>query len=634
MNRAQEEHNDAGTSTIGFQDPATDLINELNANNIQDLDRTNLAIFLDDENSLTRIIEALRTNTSVKYIDLSGHTITDQLAQQIAGLLAENKAILRLNLSHTNLSQNGIRVIAEALSYNCFLCDLYLNDNNIGDNGARHLAGALQKNNSIVRLELNNTGISDQGAKDILSGFQKNTSLSLLNLENCPISINAINHIVRIINALYPASNSPSNPCPQIIATLRFPNNPVTERITLRSGITNVRVDPRQIAYSGIVEATIKNTKEAVLKSFNDAEQKAASNNLVLLSEALHLYTKCVRWVNLLNSFAEPTIDLEQLMSKIRGTLYAIQAHDVANAMQIRSNIERHIFPDERDSLLQVVLKNVDISLNPPAAVPVKPVAIPAKPAAAVPSQQDENALMRTVIAQPQFKLNVTEVNRYLQRMINGTIQASSIIYSGLVDPAGHGIVHTIMLALHCAAPAVPLGAGILLEILAEAVDSGDKKQIAYKLRRVSQLVPTGDPRAIGEFSENLALKIIVDHLSQVLNLNPNPQAQSRFHIPAIIRKIFNVALDRPLNAYETLAKELLKPLLKQIMKRDQVPYYVQNIIPDDGNKFLNMLAAALRKQQSSNAPIAVTPFWNQPRDNTPLPPALGGPSQTVTPHN
>ena len=61
------------------------------------------------------ISEALKNNTSLKNLDLSGNNIGDDGAKAIAEALKKNTSLKSVNLSWCDIGDDGIEAIAEAL---------------------------------------------------------------------------------------------------------------------------------------------------------------------------------------------------------------------------------------------------------------------------------------------------------------------------------------------------------------------------------------------------------------------------------------------------------------------------------------------------------------------------------------
>ncbi|KAI9007840.1 kinase-like domain-containing protein [Hyaloraphidium curvatum] len=82
--------------------------------------------------------------------------------------------------------------LAEALKGNTALKSLNLSGNFIGDQGARALAEFLKGNSTLTYLDLRNNGIHDAGGRALLSALEHNLSLNDLNVDGNRISLSLL----------------------------------------------------------------------------------------------------------------------------------------------------------------------------------------------------------------------------------------------------------------------------------------------------------------------------------------------------------------------------------------------------------------------------------------------------------
>ncbi|XP_015759265.1 PREDICTED: uncharacterized protein LOC107338542 [Acropora digitifera] len=102
--------------------------------------------------STNLLTQALRVNTSVSSLDLSGNNIFDEGANSLAQVLRVNTSLSTLDLSGNFIGIEGANSISQALRINTSLSslDLDTNCNFIGDEGANSLAQALIGANSVT----------------------------------------------------------------------------------------------------------------------------------------------------------------------------------------------------------------------------------------------------------------------------------------------------------------------------------------------------------------------------------------------------------------------------------------------------------------------------------------------------
>jgi Ran GTPase-activating protein (RanGAP) involved in mRNA processing and transport len=128
------------------------------------------------------LAEALKVNTTLTELYLSGNKIEPAGAQAIAGALEVNTALTELKIANSNIGDVGAQALAGALEKNKTLTKLDLSGNKIGDDGVEALAKALEKNNTLTELNLIYNEIGDVGAQALAKALEVNTTLTELQL--------------------------------------------------------------------------------------------------------------------------------------------------------------------------------------------------------------------------------------------------------------------------------------------------------------------------------------------------------------------------------------------------------------------------------------------------------------------
>ncbi len=114
---------------------------KIDQNGVLDLEYLHL-----DEDNLVSIIKALQGNTSLKYLDISGNIITNDVALAIEDLLETNDQLIELAMQSCGIDEVSIVPIARALSSNSTLQILDIEVNKIGFNGLNILEEEIGKN--------------------------------------------------------------------------------------------------------------------------------------------------------------------------------------------------------------------------------------------------------------------------------------------------------------------------------------------------------------------------------------------------------------------------------------------------------------------------------------------------------
>ncbi|KAG0059741.1 hypothetical protein BGZ89_000158 [Linnemannia elongata] len=93
--------------------------------------------------------------------------------------LKTKSTLTTLDLSENEIGDNGAVALAEALKTNSTLTALYLGSNSIGDNGAVALSEALKTNSTLTTLNLFNNSIGDNGAEVLFEALETNLTVTI-----------------------------------------------------------------------------------------------------------------------------------------------------------------------------------------------------------------------------------------------------------------------------------------------------------------------------------------------------------------------------------------------------------------------------------------------------------------------
>jgi hypothetical protein len=92
------------------------------------------------------LAEALKVNTSIKYIDLSCNQIGNEGMKKLSEAIKVNSSIKYISLFNNKIGSEGMVSLAEALKVNTSITNIFLYDNQIGPEGLKILIDALQYN--------------------------------------------------------------------------------------------------------------------------------------------------------------------------------------------------------------------------------------------------------------------------------------------------------------------------------------------------------------------------------------------------------------------------------------------------------------------------------------------------------
>jgi hypothetical protein len=125
------------------------------------------------------LAEMLKTNESVRILNLFDNDIGDEGAIALADMLKTNTCVQNLILFSNDIGDGGAIALAEALKTNNTLTELYLAFNQIKEAGTNALADMLKTNKNLKSFEIS---VGVEGAKKLALGLKENTALEALDV--------------------------------------------------------------------------------------------------------------------------------------------------------------------------------------------------------------------------------------------------------------------------------------------------------------------------------------------------------------------------------------------------------------------------------------------------------------------
>ncbi|KAM4034199.1 leucine-rich repeat-containing protein 45 [Anomaloglossus baeobatrachus] len=153
------------------------------------------------EDGLKLILQGLRNNAVVKYLDLKGNNLRGEGAEALGKLLRHNPSVTSLTLEWNNLGmwEDGFSLLCDGLSCNQTLQRLDLRNNQINHKGAEELSTALKQNLTLRELDLRWNNIGLLGGRALHECLQSNRTLLKMELSgnNIPSDVlKAIEHSI------------------------------------------------------------------------------------------------------------------------------------------------------------------------------------------------------------------------------------------------------------------------------------------------------------------------------------------------------------------------------------------------------------------------------------------------------
>lgn len=139
--------------------------------------------------SVLEILRDVRDTDRIKVVNFSFKDIEIAHVQSLAEALKVNTSVTHLHLSGVHLGAQGTRVICDALKVNTSVTHVHLYSNNMGSEGADAIAELLQVNHVITHVYMYDNAIGCDGAFSLAKGLVENYTLQYLNVSENDIEL-------------------------------------------------------------------------------------------------------------------------------------------------------------------------------------------------------------------------------------------------------------------------------------------------------------------------------------------------------------------------------------------------------------------------------------------------------------
>ena len=147
----------------------------------------------DGEDGLSHLCQALTTNTSLVELNLSNCKLHKACGPALRHMLETNKTLMSLNLTRNlTISDRSVAGIAEGLRSNHSLKRLDLRLCGIHDTGMNSLTDCLMVNHSLKELNLSGSPISPEAARGFSDMLKQNSTLKKLDVTQCALTDEAV----------------------------------------------------------------------------------------------------------------------------------------------------------------------------------------------------------------------------------------------------------------------------------------------------------------------------------------------------------------------------------------------------------------------------------------------------------
>lgn len=136
---------------------------------------------------IIHIARLLKSNSSIKILDLHNTAVFDEGLEYLVEGLKENRTLRHLYLDANGITANGIGYLVNYFEYLISnnlegISSLWLDMNNIGDEGISKLVDVLGKYKYLKRLNIGSTGITEKTIPNICGAFKSHPNLIVLDL--------------------------------------------------------------------------------------------------------------------------------------------------------------------------------------------------------------------------------------------------------------------------------------------------------------------------------------------------------------------------------------------------------------------------------------------------------------------
>ena len=206
--------------------------------NLKELDFSNVQIMEDAANDIAEIIfrnnkmeklwlndnhlkaagikaicKSLKQNVSLKLLNVNNSNITEEVADDIAAVIANNLLLTHFYVGNNKLKSAGVIRIANALKKLHCLRELDFSGNQITEDAANDICEIIASNSQLEELSLSDNKLKVVGIQIICKGLKGISNLRLLHLENNYITEEAGDDVAAVI------SNNP------LLASINVGNN-------------------------------------------------------------------------------------------------------------------------------------------------------------------------------------------------------------------------------------------------------------------------------------------------------------------------------------------------------------------------------------------------------------------------
>ena len=149
----------------------------------------------------SKVFKALSSITQLKQFRFCDGQVTDKEAKnQLKKVIANNPFLEVVNLRNNKLQNTGVKIVAEGFNTICHLKILALNGNQISEEAADDIASIIANNVEIEKLLLHNNALKSEGICKVCQALKNHKSLKVFKINNNCIQEDAADDIADVIS--------------------------------------------------------------------------------------------------------------------------------------------------------------------------------------------------------------------------------------------------------------------------------------------------------------------------------------------------------------------------------------------------------------------------------------------------
>eukprot|EP00040_Diaphanoeca_grandis_P015826 m.81203 g.81203 ORF g.81203 m.81203 type:complete len:462 (-) comp25396_c0_seq1:137-1522(-) len=155
--------------------------------------------------SWQKTLQDIRKNDpALVELDFTGFRLGEAKIATLTQALRSNTSVQKLNMTGTDCTAKAVQLLADTLVNSLFVCNIHtliLDNNPIGPDGAQYLGMAIGSSQTLLTLKVNGCGLGDDGAIAISRGMLSNKTITTLEMGNNQLGDRAAQAVAKMLKA-------------------------------------------------------------------------------------------------------------------------------------------------------------------------------------------------------------------------------------------------------------------------------------------------------------------------------------------------------------------------------------------------------------------------------------------------